>query len=827
MADQVLTKQKLINGDQDLSDLEEVLSGPPGKLIKTRLGREVYTLASVPQINTMAREEVTLALAPKADKVQVTADLSLKADKSTTYTKAETDSLVTPKADKTYVDNAVGAISTDGSKQYATLALANADIANIPLNKNIFVSEVDNGGYWYKATAVATSLTKSPFDPLTQAKSYTDQKTALKVEGVLGKNLFDKSKVTNGKGLNDTGGEITASTRSVSDFIPVSANTAYSFTATTKVCFYDVNKVFVQLSVGDLANVISHANATFMRVDAATALLDTVQVEQGANKTAYEYYGTQIKPSSIGNNNLKEDAVTEINIADLSVFPEAMRDALWLNMHNPDLIQKGFTISTSNGVTLTVNTAYDITEYIPCLPSTQYSSNQNNGTFFYKRDGSFISFSPYSTPFVTPTDCYKMRFQIVAPVSFRFQLNEGASYSLTQQPHKYQFKNFVTTHATNLELRPVLGRKYNLSDAWVAWRNGEKFPVCFVGDSTTNGNGTTSVPARKTAEGGGYDFTEDYVAPNAYPKALQDLIQEATGNTTARIYNAGFSGQRATWAAANMDQIMGYAYADSKMVGISHGINDRTANPKLFADNFYRDIELIIKWCLEHGMQPFLITTQPVTIPDWSLPAPSASGSTIDEVANSIKKNLAEKWGLEIIDVNKFGQMFMQYSTKPLLNNIMESGSNVIHFGDGGHKFTAELMFASFCKRCIWTTEGEQLGYATQLMKSEINHDQLKQINPFKQGFKVELNTTQAEATNRLLQDFYIFNAGRKQLNLTAHYANAVVGQYVEINGIQTTITEQGQNLGSLDLGLHKIKAYSSAATTLDWLGFRLKTNPD
>ena len=55
--------------------------------------------------------------------------------------------------------------------QYNTLAEANADIANIALNQNVNV--VDSGLY-YKVTAGATSLTKSPYDPLTQAKSYAD-----------------------------------------------------------------------------------------------------------------------------------------------------------------------------------------------------------------------------------------------------------------------------------------------------------------------------------------------------------------------------------------------------------------------------------------------------------------------------------------------------------------------------------------------------------------------------------------------------------------------------------------------------------------------------
>lgn len=95
----------------------------------------------------------------------INTELSLKAD--TNYV----DSQLTLKADTTYVDAAVGAISTDASKQYATLALANADIVNINLNQNVFISEAVNGGYWYKATAGATSLTKSAYDPLTQAKA--------------------------------------------------------------------------------------------------------------------------------------------------------------------------------------------------------------------------------------------------------------------------------------------------------------------------------------------------------------------------------------------------------------------------------------------------------------------------------------------------------------------------------------------------------------------------------------------------------------------------------------------------------------------------------
>lgn len=61
-------------------------------------------------------------------------------------------------------------------RSYSTLAEANADIANIGVGAKV---DTDDSGLHYKATAVATSLTKSPSDPLTQAKSYSEQQRKL------------------------------------------------------------------------------------------------------------------------------------------------------------------------------------------------------------------------------------------------------------------------------------------------------------------------------------------------------------------------------------------------------------------------------------------------------------------------------------------------------------------------------------------------------------------------------------------------------------------------------------------------------------------------
>lgn len=82
-------------------------------------------------------------------------EVSKKVD---TYTKAEVDTTF--------------AAYVGGRKSYKTLALAQADQANLPVNTAIEVTNdgANNGTYQWDGT----TLTKSAYDPLTQAKAYTD-----------------------------------------------------------------------------------------------------------------------------------------------------------------------------------------------------------------------------------------------------------------------------------------------------------------------------------------------------------------------------------------------------------------------------------------------------------------------------------------------------------------------------------------------------------------------------------------------------------------------------------------------------------------------------
>lgn len=128
-------------------------------------------------------ETVQTDLLAKADTEYVNEQLLGKIDASLAI------SLIEPKADTTYVNAAISGLSSQATKFYPTLAEANADIATLQVNQPVQIGEIANGGLWYKATSGATSLTKSPYDPLNLSKDYTNAR-ADKIEDFLDDNLI-------------------------------------------------------------------------------------------------------------------------------------------------------------------------------------------------------------------------------------------------------------------------------------------------------------------------------------------------------------------------------------------------------------------------------------------------------------------------------------------------------------------------------------------------------------------------------------------------------------------------------------------------------------
>ena len=168
------------------------------------------------------------------------------------------------------VDAALSNLSTEANKFYPTLAAANADIVNIQVNQPVTIGESANGGLWYKVAAGDTNLTKSPYDPLTQSKLYTDSLTT---------NILSTAFTESGY-ISATGVLLASSGYKSTGFIKVVPDQNYrvysQIAGAARHAWYDKNQVFISAFGSDQTTLtektyIAPTNAAYMRVSAYQA----------------------------------------------------------------------------------------------------------------------------------------------------------------------------------------------------------------------------------------------------------------------------------------------------------------------------------------------------------------------------------------------------------------------------------------------------------------------------------------------------------------------------------------------------------------------------
>ena len=121
----------------------------------------------------------------------------------------------------------------------------------------------------------------------------------------LGKNLFDKSTITNGYRLDGSGAPSgVANNEFTSDFISVKPNTTYirnigNISAYTRTCFYDGSKTFISKDDSN-QTFTTPSNAYYLRFSEYTSRLDTMQLEKGTQASSYSPYFTPIELCKIG-----------------------------------------------------------------------------------------------------------------------------------------------------------------------------------------------------------------------------------------------------------------------------------------------------------------------------------------------------------------------------------------------------------------------------------------------------------------------------------------------------------------------------------------------
>lgn len=201
--------------------------------------------------------------------------------------KAEVNAALLTKTDKTYVDDqlALKADKSEANKFYPTLTQANADIANIAVNQPVNISESQNFGLWDKATAGATTLTKSAYDPLTQAKAdatnkaNTAETNAKLYTDSITTNILSSAFTESGY-ISATGALLASAGYKSTGFIKVVPDQNYriysQIAGAARHAWYDKNQVFISAFGEDQTTLtektyVAPANAAYMRASAYQA----------------------------------------------------------------------------------------------------------------------------------------------------------------------------------------------------------------------------------------------------------------------------------------------------------------------------------------------------------------------------------------------------------------------------------------------------------------------------------------------------------------------------------------------------------------------------
>lgn len=178
-----------------------------------------------------------------------------------------------------------------------------------PINLNTFQVEKGTVATSYEAFGFSivekyNKFTKVKNENLVD-KAVTKEKVDSSIMTLNLKNLFNKETATDGFIVNNSNGNLQASTNYVaSDFIPVSPNQQYTRNFSSFLAWYNESKVYVsgiasESNVNTTTTITAPATAYYMRVtgprQSSTPInLSMFQVEKGTEATAYESYGYRL-----------------------------------------------------------------------------------------------------------------------------------------------------------------------------------------------------------------------------------------------------------------------------------------------------------------------------------------------------------------------------------------------------------------------------------------------------------------------------------------------------------------------------------------------------
>ena len=171
------------------------------------------------------------------------------------------------------------------------LTTVNKEVARFRL-KNESTSETD---------FVFNNLLILEGDYTNQDISYFEgmQSVKMPVLTTIGKNLFDKTKITTDKLIVGTGAIITSTGNAFTDYIPVEAGKTYIRNiAAATIAVYDTDKNFIERTKAETTFSATANGYIRWNFNSYASVLDTMQIEEGSTKTSYEPYQSNILSTS-------------------------------------------------------------------------------------------------------------------------------------------------------------------------------------------------------------------------------------------------------------------------------------------------------------------------------------------------------------------------------------------------------------------------------------------------------------------------------------------------------------------------------------------------
>ena len=322
--------------------------------------------------------------------------------------------------------------------------------------------------------------------------------------------------------------------------------------------------------------------------------------------------------------------------------------------------------------------------------------------------------------------------------------------------------------------------------------------IVMLGDSTTDGYRTSGYS--------GNTLETLTPKPKTYTEILNGIINGQKGyGFNHKFYNRGFSGKTIAWLKDNLDAVLAPITEKIDYAFISMGINDSVYekdNIQTFEDNHIN----IINRLVAKGIKPILMSTQA------QFENYNRFGSKINSIADTLKRDLAKELGIPFIDYNAGTRNILndsEYSVKALIPDMC-------HFGDLGHRKSAEFLASQLIYRVENVSTGDKIGYQNNRVVSDLNYsDYLSDVEKEVKFLPSKVDGFDLEGH---------FNGAQKTMFEVLVYVNKPV--VVKYFGENVSVSSNGANLDDgarLDVGLYKISVKNTPNQPSSFRGLKFE----